>query len=196
MHFMPDTEDEDSAAETFWPEGYKQVIRDRVPALVKEKLLSEKPFEGVFQQGYKEKFSDHAHFLEKIADMAAVGAENGADDIFDEIIDSFLKEAPLPQKRAYAHYTEPKALSDDLGQAVRQSVIDEYSRDNIYVYAYGVGYKKTFLTFDAYINFIADLVVAGAMNGANDVLEKLYGSFYRLAPILPARRHPRRLKVW
>jgi hypothetical protein len=196
MHFMPDTEDEDSAAETFWPEGYKQLIRDRVPVLVKEQLLKTRPFEGVYHQGYKEKFSDHAQFLEKIADMVAVGTENGADDAFDEIIDSFLKEAPLPPLRAYARNTEPAALSEDLKQVLRRSIIEEYSKDNIYVYAYGVGYTKTFSTFDAYINFIADLVVTGAMNGANDVLENIYRSFFKLSPILPARRHPRRLKVW
>jgi hypothetical protein len=196
MHFMPDTEDEDSAAETFWPEGYKQVIRENIPPLMKCELSKKNSFAGVYERGYKDRYSDSRQFLEKIADMAAVGAENGADDAFDDIIHSFLLELSLPQVRALARYTEPYALSDDLKQALKQSIIEEYSIDNIYRHAFKVGYAKTFSTFDEYINRVAEIVVTGAMNDANDVLENLYRSFLILGPIIPVRRHPRRLKVW
>lgn len=196
MHFMPDTEDEDSAAETFWPEGYKQVIREKVPPSVRAELLKEKPFAGVYGRLYEDKFTDHTQFLEKLADMVAVGAENGADDAFDDIINSFLKEAPLPGIRAYAHYAWPAALNREMAAVLKQNIIGEYSKDNIYVYAYGVGYTKTFPTFDDYMRFVADLVVTGAQNGADDTVESIYRSFLKGAPILPVRRHPRRLKVW
>ena len=196
MHFMPDTEDEDSAAETFWPEGYKQVIREQVPLLVRTELLKENAFVSVYERGYRDRFFNHTQFLERIADMVVVGAENGADDAFDDIINSFLKEAPLPGVRAYAHYTWPEVLSGEVRGRLRQNVIEEYGKDNIYVYAYGVGYARTFATFDDYIGFIADLAVTGAMNGANDTLERIYRSFLRCAPIVPVRRHPRRLKMW
>jgi hypothetical protein len=193
---MPDTEDEDSAAETFWPEGYKQVIRENIPLLMKCELSKNNGFAGVYERGYKDRYSDCRQLLEKIADMTAVGAENGADDAFDDIIHSFLLELSLPQVRAYARYTEPYALSDDLKQALKQNIIGEYSTDNIYRHAFKVGYAKTFLTFDEYINRVAEIVVTGAANGANDVLENLYRSFLILGPIIPVRRHPRRLKVW
>ncbi len=196
MHFMPDTEDEDSAAETFWPEGYKQVIRENVPSLVKCELLKHSSITYIYERGYKERFSGCGQFLEKIADMMAVGAENGADDAFDDIIHSFLLELPLPQLRAYARYAEPYALSDDLKQALKQNINVEYSKDNIYRHAFKVGYAKTFSTFDEYINRVAEIVVTGAMNGANDVLENLYRSFLIVGPIILVRRHPRRLKVW
>lgn len=196
MHFMPDTEDEDSAAETFWPEGYKQVIRDGVPPIVRETVLREKPFASIYEQGYKERFADHAEFLGKLADIVGAGTENGADNAFDDIIHSFLKELPLPPLRAYAHLAEPPALSDELKQQLRQSVTDEYGRDNIYVYAYGVGYKQTFPTFEDYIARVAEIVVTGAMNGASDTLEATYRALFRQAPLPPVRRHPRRLKMW
>lgn len=196
MHFMPDTEDEDSAAETFWPEGYKQVIREEVSRFVREELLREKPFQNIYGQGYKDRFPEYPAFLEKLADMVAVGAENGADIAFDDIIHSFLKELPLPQLRAYAHYTTPPALSVETKERLRQNVIAEYGKDNIYVYAHGVGYTKTFPTIDDYLNYIADLVITGAENGANDTLEQVYRAFLKLAPVIPVRRHPRRLKVW
>ena len=44
MHFMPDTEDLDSAAETFWPGGYKQVIREDVRQSVGDKIGDGKLF--------------------------------------------------------------------------------------------------------------------------------------------------------
>ena len=196
MHFMPDTEDEDSAAETFWPEGYKQIIREHVPPLVMEEFCANKPFAAIYEQGYKAKFADHTQFLEKIADMMAVGAENGADDAFDTIIDAFLTEASLPQLRAYAYYSQPSALSEELRQKLKQNIIEEYSKDNVYIHAYKVGYTKRYPSFNEYINRIADLVVTGATNGADDILENIYHSFMKLAPIIPARRHPRRLKMW
>ena len=196
MHFMPDTEDEDSAAETFWPEGYKQIIRENISPLMKCELSKNNGFAGLYERGYKDRYSDCGQFLEKIADMTAVGAENGADDAFDDIIHSFLLELPLPQLRAYMRYTEPYALSDGLKQALKQNIVEEYSKDNIYRHAYKVGYAKTFLTFEEYINQVAEIVVTGATIGANDVLENLYRSFFILGPIIPVRRHPRRLKVW
>lgn len=196
MHFMPDTEDEDSAAEVFWPEGYKKIIREDVSLKVRTELLQEKPFINVYEQGYKVKFPDHSQFLEKIADMVAVGAENGADDAFDTIIDAFLTEAPLPQLRAYARYTRPLALSEEIQEKLKRNIVDEYSEDNVYIHAYKVGYTKTFPSFIEYIRQIAEIVMTGAMNGANDILENIYRSFLELAPIAPARRHPRRLKMW
>jgi hypothetical protein len=126
----------------------------------------------------------------------AIATENGADDGFDEIIDAFLKEAPLPNRRAYANYTEPQPLSDELKQQLRQSIMDEYGKDNIYVYAYGVGYTKRFATFEQYMDYIVDLVMTAAQNGANDALEGLYRAFRTGGPLPPVRRHPRRLKMW
>jgi hypothetical protein len=196
MHFMPDTEEQDSKAETFWPEGYKQVIRDDVAKSIRVKLLAERPFANVYARGYNTQFYDCDEFLKKIADMIAIGAEKGADDAFDEIVQSFLKEASLPIIRSYAHYAEPHLISPELKLKLHQSVIDEYSEDNIYVYAYGVGYKTTFLTFNEYIEFISALVVKGMENGVNDTLENIYRAFFYVHPLLPVRRYPRRLKTW
>jgi hypothetical protein len=196
MHFMPDTEDEDSAAETFWPEGYKQLIRDNVALLIKDELISKKSFETVYQRGYQEKYPVYTYFLEKLADMTAIGAENGADNAFDEIIDSFLTEAPLPGLRAYAHYFWPVTAISRLTDRINKIIVDEYSSDNVYIHAYKVGYQKTFPTFDDYMSRVAELIKIGVMNGANDTIEKIYRSFMKLTPLVPVRRHPRRLKMW
>ena len=196
MHYMPDTEDEDSAAEKFWPEGYKQVIREEVRRAIATQLNRKKRFRRVYRQGYSERFSSYEEFLDKVADMVAIGAENGADDAFDEVVDSLMEEEALPELRRYTGYFWPNALPRDVRKDLHRVIIDEYSQDDVYRFAYSVGYKNDFSTFDEYIDRVAELVESGAMNGANDALEGIYRSFMELNRLTPVRRYPRRLKMW
>jgi hypothetical protein len=195
MHYLPDTEDEDSAAEIFWPEGYKQVIRENVPGAIGDQLRMKNRFRRVYQQGYSGKYSSHSQFLDRIADMVAVAAENGADDAFDDILDAFLEEDALPDLRKYACYAWPKAFTREIRRRLEKVVVDEYGQDNVYGFAYRVGYRNDFGGFDEYLRQVAQIVLTGAMNGANDMLESIYRCFRNLSPLPPARRRPRRLKM-
>ena len=193
---MPDTEDQDSAAETFWPEGYKQVIREIAPSYFREILLKDEPFVAAYRADYASKYAEYSWFVEKMAEMLAIALENGADNAFDEIIDAFLKEAPLPSVRAYAHYFTAAVIPPGIAQPLAKSIIEEYSQDNIYVYAYGVGYKKTFANTEDYLKKIAEIVIAGGRNQVQSTMEDIYRRLYYRQPLPPVRRHPRRLKVW
>jgi hypothetical protein len=195
MHFMPDTEDADSAAEKFWPEGYKQVIRQDFRQAVAAKFNAGKKLRHAYQQ-YSEKFADLDEFISRIADMIAIGAENGADDAFDELMEAFLVEDPLPEGRKYAHYFEPQPFSGSIKNNLTQIVIDEYSQDNVYQHAYESYYQRKLPGFNEFIVQVAQTVVTGAMNGADDMLEAIYRSFMASRPLPPARRYPRRLKLW
>ena len=196
MHFMPDTEEEDSAAEAFWPEGYKRVIREDVRRQVGAQFNDGKKLRHIYQQLYSDKYSAVSQFSDKIADMIVIGIDNGADDAFDEIIDSFLTESPLPEERRYARYLWPKIIRQESQEKLRQVIIDEYSQDDVYKHAYKVGYQNTYRTFNEYINRVAQLVISGAINGADDTLEAIYQAFFTRSHLPPARRHPRRLKSW
>jgi uncharacterized protein (UPF0305 family) len=196
MHFMPDTEDVDSAAEKFWPEGYKQVIRQDFRQAVAAKFNAGKKLRHVYQQQYTEKFADLDEFVSKIADMITIGAENGADDTFDEMMDAFLVEDPLPEGRRYARYFEPQYFSRSIKNNLAQIVIDEYGQDNVYQHAYESYYQRKLASFDEFIAQVAKTVVTGAMNGADDMVEAIYRSFLASRPLPPARRYPRRLKLW
>jgi len=202
---MIDTEDADSAAETFWPEGYKQVIREDVHQVIGAQLSKRKRLRHIYQQRYSEKYADLNQFVGRIADMIVIGAENGADDAFDDIITAFLTESPLPEVRRYARYFWPQAFPQRAKNRLQQVIVDEYSQDNIYNHAYKVGYgcnardnanKGSYRTFDEFIDQVAQLVVTGATNGADDMLEAIYGAFLTPRSLPPARRHPRRLKIW
>lgn len=196
MHFMPDTEDSDSAAERFWPEGYKQVIRQDFRQAVAARLNAGKKLRRVYQQQYSEKFTGLDEFVSRIADMIAIGAENGADDAFDEMMDAFLVEDPLPEGRRYARYFEPQSFSTNIKNNLAQIVIDEYGQDNVYQHAYESYYQTKLPSFDEFIVQVAKTAVTGAMNGADDMLEAIYRSLMASRPLPPARRYPRRLKLW
>lgn len=195
MHYMPDTEDEDSAAETFWPEGYKQVVREDVRRAILSQLTGKRRFRRVYRNGYSDRYPSYEDFLGKVADMVAIGAENGADDAFDEIMDAFLEEEALPALRRDTGYSWPDALPREAREQLRRSIVDEYSQDAVYLFAYKVGYKNDFSTFDEYINRVAELVETGVKNGAEDTLEQIYRSFIILDRLCPVRRYPRRLKM-
>lgn len=196
MHFMPNTEDADSAAERFWPEGYKQVIRQDFRQAIAAKLTAGKKLRHVYQQQYSEKFADLDEFASRIADMIAIGAEKGADNAFDEIMEAFLVEDLLPEGRRYARYFEPQSFSRSTRNSLAQIVINEYSQDNVYQHAYESYYHRKLPGFDEFIAQVAQMVVTDAMNGADDMLEAIYRSFITSRPLPPARRYPRRLKLW
>ena len=196
MHFIPDTEDSDSAAERFWPEGYKQVIREDVRQLVGAQLGNGKKLKHIYQQLYSEKYGDLSQFINKIADMMAIGAENGADDAFEELMEAFLVEDPLPEGHQYFSYFWPQAFSPSIKSKLSRVVIDEYSLDNVYQHAYESYYQGKFPGFDKFIDQVARKVVIETMNGADDMVAAIYRSFVPSQPLPPARRYPRRLKLW
>ncbi|MFC1989257.1 hypothetical protein ACFLVW_01635 [Chloroflexota bacterium] len=196
MHFMPDTEDADAAAERFWPEGYKQVVRGDFRQAVAAQLNGGKKLRHVYQQQYSEKFTDLNQFANRIADMIAIGSENGVDNAFDELMEAFLTEDPLPEGRRYIRYFRPQAFSSSIKDKLARVFINEYSQDNVYQHAYDSYYQGKFPGFDEFIAQVAQIVVTGAMNGADDMLEAIYRAFMTPHPLPPARRYPRRLKLW
>jgi len=195
MHYIPDTEDQDSAEETFWPEGYKQVIREEVPGVVAAQLTDGRRYLRLYRQLYSDRYAGYEQFIERLSEMVAIGAENGADDAFDEILDAFVDEDALPEPRVYSSYLWPTALRADTKSRVRQIIINEYSEDDVYRFAYNVGYKSDFATRRQYLERIGDIVVAGARVGASDALFNIYRAFIDRDRLLPIRRYPRRLRM-
>jgi len=195
MHFFPDTSEADAAAENFWAENFKQVIRDDFRQHIGAQLNGGK-LRNIYRQRYSPEYSDLDEFVNRIADMVTVGAENGTDAAFDDIYTAFLTESPLPEVRKYAVHLLPEAFPGGMRRKIHQAVVDEYGQETVYRYAYKVGYQKSFNAFSRFIDKVAELVVNGAIMGADDALRKIYRSFIGLYPLPPARRNPRRLKTW
>jgi len=193
MHDIPDTEETDAAAERYWPEGYKSVIKGRVGRAFAAQVQEAGAFKAVYDALYHEEFKNYERFVDRLAEMVVIGAENGADETFEEIYASFRNQTALPESRAPAHYLWPESFSPDLKNELKQNVFEEYSHHHAYEHIHEDHYQGI-LDFESFINQVAGLVVTGAVNGADDAMSRIYRSFLSAAPLPPARRRPKRIR--
>ena len=126
MHDMPDTEDADGAAERYWPEGYKDILWEKLIPAFTDLLLNTEAFNTTYEDHYGEDFETYEQFVDRLAEMVAIGAENGSDKLFDEIYAAFRKDAPLPKVRSYAAHFWPDPFDADLSGALHAKVKEEY----------------------------------------------------------------------
>lgn len=193
MHFMPEDE---GYVEKLWPDSFKDVIKNEVRTVIAAELNAGQTLQRVYKRHYAEKFNDLDQFTNRIAEMLVIGAEKGADDVLDDTVHAFLYECPLPEARIYARYLSLRTLPQPVRQRLMEVIVDEYRQDDVYINAYRVGYYGRYRDFDVFLHNVAELVVAGVVNGADDMLAAIYRAFLTGGPLPPARRNARRVKNW
>jgi hypothetical protein len=193
MHDMPDTDEADAAAEKFWPEEYKRVIEDGLKKTFKAALQERKPFSTIYQKDYADRFNSYDAFTDRLAEGVTIGAENGADDILDEIHMRIRRNGPLPETRLYAVYFQPNPFDEKLKTSLHREVFEEFGTHPTYRHIYEDHYE-THRPFEEFIDHLARLVVGGAMNGADKTLGDIYQAFLFGASLPVFRRRPRRIR--
>lgn len=195
MHYLPNTDEQDAAAERCWPDNFKKVIRDEIGRAIRLKL-QEQRLRHIYERQYKDKYTGAGQFANKIVEIVTVGAESGADNGFEMIFKAFMTESPLPGIARYAVYLWPYVFSRKIIDKIQNAVASDYRNDETFKYAYNVGYQKEFLHFDEFIDQIARTMIASVINGTDDMLARIYSAFLNCQPLPPARRNPKRLKVY
>lgn len=195
MHYLPDTDEQDAATERYWPDDFKQVIREKVGQAVKLKM-KEKNLRHIYEKQYQDIYADAGQFANRIAEIVIIGAENGADDGFELIFKAFLTESPLPEIARYAVYLWPNIFNQKIIGRIQNAIAFDYRNDETFKYAYNVGYRKEYLRFDEFIDQIARTITTSVINGTDDMLARIYTAFLNCQPLPPARRNPKRLKVY
>jgi hypothetical protein len=194
MHDIPDTEEADAAAERLWPEEpFRQLLREKLHLSFCRMLTEAGAFASLYEAVYTDRFDDYDMFVQRLSEIVVIGAENGADRMFGEIYASFRSDGPLPLARDVAVYLWPLAFDEALKVSLQQKIIDEYKELHAYIHIHEEHYQGT-LSFQAFLEKIADLVVSGAVNGADDALGGIYRSFLNKTPLPAARRHSRRAR--
>ncbi|MBN1614767.1 MAG: hypothetical protein JW950_09905 [Deltaproteobacteria bacterium] len=195
MHDIIDTEEHDAASEQYWPDRFKEVIRQGLAGAVTDALKAENAFSVLYEKQYEKGFARYDLFIRRIADIVVIGAENGADDMFATIHAALNEQGDLPRRAAYRRSLLPGAFGEPLRKVLCRALADEYGEDHYYEHALE-HCKGKFADLTNFMNRIAELVTVGAVNGSEDMLAAVYRSlFYELAlPI--ARRYPKRLKRW
>ena len=195
MHYLPDTEEQDAAAERYWPGAFKQVIREKVGQAVKAKLKEER-LRHIYEDKYHDTYADAGQFSDRIAEIVVIGAENGADDGFEMIFKAFLTESQLPEIARYAVYLWPNVFNERIIDRIHKAVAIDYGRDETFKYAFKVGYQKEYREFNRFIDSIASRITTSVINGTDDTIARIYTAFLNGQPLPPARRNPKRLKVY
>ena len=114
-------------------------------------LLDKGEFKNI-RQRYAGKYPELSQFNHKLVNVIVTGAQNGANDAFDGIMNAFMAETPLPQSRHHARYLTPEIFPPEIRSQLSQIIIDEYQQDDIYRYAYDAGYKNVYPTIDELSN--------------------------------------------
>jgi len=192
MHEPVDTEDQDAAAERYWPEDYKGLIRERLGPALSKQFIEQDAFKAIYEKHYTDGFEDYDQFVSRLEDMVTIGAENGIDEILNEIHTSFHEDTSLPDSRLPARIHWPELMDEDLKEELHQRVFHEFRDHHAYEHIFedhhhGEG------DFDDFMHEIADMVVAGAVKGVDKTLDNIYRSFLTGKPLPPARRYPKRL---
>jgi len=195
MHYLPDTNDEESLQERYWPDSYKQVIREVVGGTAATRFKSSS-LKSVYQCYYKDSFKDLEAFRMNLVNAAVIGAENGADEGFELVYSAFLKETSLPEVYPRTGTIWPFRISVKDRRRIHKAIVEDYLADDGFNYAYRDGYMKQFSLFSGFINAVAGLLVASAVEGINITLERHYEAFFHGFPLPVMRRNPKRLKTW
>jgi hypothetical protein len=195
MHFLPDTVDEESIQERYWPDNFKKVIHEIYSKNLSEKLKV-KYLQRIYLRRYAESFADILEFKQYLINAIAIGAENGADEGFESIYKSFLCEESLPCLLGLPKLLWPLSISANDKKMIHDSIYSDYFPDDGFIYAYNYGYKNKFKSYTDFINEVADLIIEATINGADNAIMKLYLAFSCGLPLPLIRRNPKRLKTW
>jgi len=193
MHEPVDTEDQDAAAERYWPEDYKELIRERIGPAFSTQFIEQDAFKATYEKHYTNRFENYDQFVSRLAEMVTIGAENGIDEVLDEIHTSFHNEIPLPDARLPARIHWPESIDQDLKEALHQRIFHEFRDHHAYKHIFEDHYHGEG-DFDDFMHEIADRVVAGAVKGVDKTLGNIYRSFLTGKSLPPSRRYPKRLR--
>jgi hypothetical protein len=196
MHFIEDTEQEDSVGELFWKEDYKKILREKLPKTILLEMMEDPGLNSIYERLYTDTFSSYEAFIRAISSIVTIGCENGADEAFDDIYLAFAAHSPLPEARRFSEYCWSEISTAEMTREVKESLISEYGAETSFISDYEDYYSHIYPKFSAFMNTVAEFVVAGATNGADDMVGRLYRSFILELPLPPARRRPKRLKGW
>jgi hypothetical protein len=193
MHDLPDTDEADAAAERYWPDFFKWVLKTNLREKVEKALLEEQAFSGFYNRSYDGIFADYESFIRRLAEGVAIGAENGLDERMEEIHQTLARDLPFPPQGPYAVYYWPDPFDENLSNLLHREVSEEFLSHPVYRHIHEDHYHSHW-TFEEFIANLAQGAVAGARNGADKALGAIYRAFLYETPLPTFRRRPRRVR--
>ena len=191
MHFIPDTSEEDFSLEIFWKEDYKKIFSNDIGKIFKEKMESMESFKN--KKIEKKNFEK---YLENICNFLIISLENGSDEAFDIIYESFREKKKIPKRNKYSNVLWPEIFTDEILQKFETSIFEEYSNEISYKEEYKEHYSYFYSSYNEFIFEISKLVINSTFNAGEDAKAEIFTAMILKFPPPKGRRKAKRLKGW
>ena len=197
MHDVIDTEAEDLAAESYWPGDHKQVLRKRLQDCVLREAGRHSVSREFFQKRRGGSLSFHDDSLNFLGHAITIGAENGSDQALARM-SIFLRaggdftSAAIP----FSSYLWPTLFPPEVQNEIREEALAAFSREHLLEHFYEDHYRGTYPSFRDFVNAIAEKLLTGAVNGADEMLRLILTALELGLPLPPVRRFAKLLKRW
>jgi hypothetical protein len=196
LHDILDTEKTDLQGEVAWPQEFKKSLREGLSSHVSEKFHANKAFKLLHERFYRTAFVSYHDFVAAVSNLVVIGAENGADLVWAMMVDALEAGSVLPSHSPYARNLWPLPAPEELKMSWQRKISEEYLSDHVLGHVYEDHYKQSRQDFPAFVSLLAENLVNGVTNGAEDTLAAIYRCFMRGAPMPVGRRNPRMLRSW
>lgn len=197
MHDVIDTEAEDLASESYWPDDHKRPLRKRLPDCVLREAEKHSVSREFFRKRLVGSLSCRDDCLNFLGHAITIGAENGSDQALARI-STFLRKggdfasAAIP----YSFYLWPTLFPPEVQEEIREEALAAFSREHLLEHFYEDHYRKTYPSFIDFIRAIAERLLTGAVNGADEMLRWILAALALGLPLPPVRRYAKLLKRW
>jgi hypothetical protein len=158
-----------------------------------DRLTETGAFEQVYESHYTTALESYPSFVERLAEIVTIGAENGTDGAFGEIHSAMRKGLDPPVARVRVRYLWPEPFDEELKAGLRHEITAEYRESHALEHLHEDHYLGK-LEFEDFIGRAAELLVVGGINGADDSLAAVYRALLAGSPLPTARRRPRRIQ--
>ncbi len=197
MHDVIDTEGEDLAAESYWPDDHKQVLRKRLHDCVLREAERHSVSREFFQKRRVGSLSFHDDFLIFLGHAITIGAENGSDQALARM-SIFLRTGGDFTSTAipFSSYLWPTLFPPEVKNEIREEALAAFSREHMLEHSYEDHYRETYPSFNDFVKDIAEHLLMGAVNGADETLCSILTALALGLPMPPVRRYSKLLKRW
>jgi len=175
MHDYIDTERTDCQEERYWADNFKSVIKAELKQSINRWIDNKKRFFiRAFAESYIADYKSYRHFVGDISSQMIIGAENGADETFEELYGIMITGGNLTGPAKVEEYTDifPPRTVTRIFDEIRKDYLDEHELEHIY----SSHYKKEFAAYDMFINFLASLILNGVIRGTEEAAKAIYRS--------------------
>lgn len=196
MHELIDTELTDAYEEIFWSEDFKYEIREAKPILASKVFGRSELCRQIFVKP-RLGFTTWESFINSLADLVIIGAENGADMMFDHLLACLGRGEILPS--LLVPPAAPVVVECFPLDRILLSLEHGYRHEHVLEHVYEDYYTRLYPDFTQFTQKISDMMLVGITDQASKTIDQIFLQLETTGNLPRLRRQPKRVKtatVW